>query len=192
MRTLTKDELLRRVAPARVKWGPRPCDVALEPVGPGEESVWDYPRPPVIEHATLPVRVVFADQTIASSTRAVRVLETAGAPAYYIPPDDVRMDLLRQREEASICEWKGIAVYYDLCLDGEIAARAAFSYPDPLDDLPEGYAALAGWVGFYPGRVQACYVGDERVEPQEGGLYAGWVTKNIKGPIKGKPGTGHW
>ncbi len=166
--------------------------VVPEPVGPGEESVWDYPRPPVIEAVRDPVRVVFAGQEIAASTRAVRVLETAGAPVYYLPPEDVRMEHLKVRDGFSLCEWKGAAIYYDVLLDGQRADQAAFSYPDPLDDLAEGYAEIAGWIGFYPGRVDTCFVGEEKVTPQPGGVYAGWITKAIKGPIKGTPGTEGW
>ena len=188
----SKKELLTRVAADRLKWAPRPTDVVPEPVGPGEESVWDYPRPPVIDAVVEPVRAQFADRVIASSTKAVRVLETAGAPTYYIAPDDVRLDVLRDREGFSICEWKGAAIYYDVHVGGQLAEQAAFSYPDPLDDLVEGYASLAGWIGFYPGRVDACIVGEERVTPQPGGIYAGWITEAIKGPIKGAPGTEHW
>lgn len=192
MQLPSKNELLTRVAAARVKWGPRPIDVVPEPVGPGEESVWDYPRPPVIEAVAEPIRVVFAGQVIASSTKAVRVLETAGAPTYYISPDDVRQDALRVHEGFSICEWKGAAIYYDVHVGAQSAEQAAFSYPDPLDDLAEGYASLAGWIGFYPGRVDACFVGEESVTPQTGGIYAGWITRAVKGPIKGAPGTEHW
>ncbi len=187
-----KDELLTRVAAARLKWGPRPADVALEPVGPGEESVWNYPRPPIIETIAEPIRVEFVGELIAASTNAVRVMETAGAPVCYLPPDDVRLEYLSAQEDYSICEWKGAAIYYDITVGKRCAERAAFSYPDPLDDLAEGYASIAGWIGFYPGRVDACYVGEEKVRPQPGGIYAGWVTKAIKGPIKGAPGTEHW
>ncbi|MEP3279677.1 MAG: DUF427 domain-containing protein [Stappiaceae bacterium] len=192
MRLPAKNDVLARVAAHRSKWGPRPTHVIPEPVGPGEESVWDYPRPPVIEAVTAPVRVLFAGEVIAASTQAVRVLETAGAPVYYISPDDVRMDTLIVRDGYSLCEWKGAALYYDVLIAGKRADQAAFSYPDPLDDLTEGYGALAGWIGFYPGRVDACFVGDEKVTPQPGGVYAGWITKAIKGPIKGAPGTEGW
>lgn len=192
MRLPSKSEILTRVAAGRVKWGPRPADVIPEPVRPGEESVWDYPRPPVIEAVVEPIRVLFADQVVASSTKAVRVLETAGAPTYYIAPEDVCQDALRVREGFSICEWKGAAIYYDVHVGARLAEQAAFSYPDPLDDLAEGYASLAGWIGFYPARVDACFVGEEKVTPQTGGIYAGWITKAIKGPIKGAPGTEHW
>lgn len=192
MRLPSKSDLLRSVAAARTKWAPQPAGVVREPVGPGEESVWDYPRPPIIEAVRDPVRVQFAGETIASSAKAVRVLETAGAPTYYVPPEDVRQDALRLREGFTVCEWKGAAVYYDVHAGGQVAEQAAYSYPDPFDDLAEGYAALAGWISFYPGRVDACFVGDEKVIAQSGDVYAGWITKAIKGPIKGAPGTGHW
>ena len=187
-----KKALLRRVAAHRDKWGPRPADVAPEPAGPGEESVWDYPRPPEVRAAPAFARVVFAGKDIAASERALRIVETAGAPVYYFPPTDVDETVLKATDEISICEWKGAAVYYDIVANDRRVKNAAFAYPDPLDDLGQGYARIAGWCGFYPGRVDACYVGDEKVDPQPGEVYAGWVTSRIKGPIKGAPGTGHW
>lgn len=192
VRPPSKESLLRRCAPARDKWGPRPPEITPEPAGPGEESVWDYPRPPQVRAAKARARVVFAGETLADSIRALRVVETAGAPVYYFPPQDVALDRLAETGAVSVCEWKGAAVYYDAVSGGDRAAQAAFSYPDPLDDLGCGFSRIAGWFGFYPGRVEACYVGEERVEPQPGGLYAGWVTKDIKGPVKGAPGTGRW
>ena len=187
-----KATLLRQVAASRGKWGPKPHDVVREPVGPGEESVWDYPRPPVIRAADNAIRIEFAGIVIAQSTRAVRVLETAGAPVYYLPPSDVDLARLEETDGYSVCEWKGAAIYYDVVAADRRAGEAAFSYLDPFDDLDEGYAAIAGWIGFYPGRVDGCFVGEEKARPQPGGLYAGWITTKIKGPIKGGPGTAHW
>ncbi|WP_300529026.1 DUF427 domain-containing protein [Maricaulis sp.] len=188
-----KAALLRQAQPGRAHWPARPADLTPEPAAPGEESVWDYPRPPVIRPAGASVRIEFGGEIIAHSDRAVKVCETAGAPVYYIPPDDIAMEFMEPRSHAiSVCEWKGAAIYYDIVAGGRRAHEAAFSYPDPFDDLDEGYAAIAGWLGFYAGRVDAAWLGEERARPQDGGLYAGWVTSNIKGPIKGGPGTGHW
>lgn len=184
--------LLSRVAPYRGHWRHSARPARIEPVGPGNESVWDYPRPPEIRDADGPVRVACGETGIAASERALRVCETAGAPVYYLPPDDVRMDLLVLKDDVSVCEWKGAAVYYDVALpDGTRVVNAGFAYPDPLDDLGQGFSRIAGWVGFYPGRL-ACFVGDERVRPQPGQFYAGWVTDRIKGPIKGVPGSEGW
>ncbi|MEM8770279.1 MAG: DUF427 domain-containing protein [Pseudomonadota bacterium] len=178
--------------PHRDKWGPLPADVTPEPAGPDEESVWDYPRPPAVRDAPAPARVVFDGREIAASRRALRIVETAGAPVYYFPPENVDVSVLRETNDISVCEWKGAAAYFDLVSGKKVSKHAAFAYPDPLDDLGEGYARIAGWYGFYPARVDACYVGDEKVHPQSGNVYAGWVTSKIKGPIKGAPGTGHW
>ncbi|MGF1544028.1 MAG: DUF427 domain-containing protein [Parvularculaceae bacterium] len=186
-----KAELLRAARARRGAWGPRPDDVTPEPAGEGEESVWDYPRPPQIRRAPAPARVVFAGETIAQSASAVRVVETAGAPVYYFPPADVVGERLRITGGVSVCEWKGAAVYYDVVVGAEVAEKAAFAYPDPFDDPDCDFSAIAGWLGFYPGKVEA-YVGEERATPQPGGIYAGLVTKAIKGPIKGGPGTSHW
>ena len=188
----TKEKLLRDAQPHRRKWGPRPAEVMPQAVGAHDESVWDYPRPPEIRDAPAPARVIFDGKVAAASSQALRVVETAGAPVYYFPPTDVDENLLRATQTISVCEWKGAAVHYDLVSGTRCAEQAAFVYHDPLDDLGCGFFKIAGWYGFYPARVDACYVGDEKVTPQPGAVYAGWVTKNIKGPIKGEPGTQHW
>lgn len=183
---------MRRLAPHRESWGPRPASVTPEPAGPGEESVWDYPRPPEVRDAPARARVLFAGETLADSTRALRIVETAGAPVYYFPPEDVARHMLEETGALSVCEWKGAAFYYDAVAGERRSRDAAFSYPDPLDDLGCGFDRIAGWFGFYPGRVDACYVGEETAAPQPGEVYAGWVTPDIKGPIKGAPGTQGW
>jgi uncharacterized protein (DUF427 family) len=158
--------------------------------GPGQESVWDYPRPPRIDATTDVVEVRFAGVLIARSTRAVRVCETASPPTYYLPPDDVDQRYLRPGYGRSTCEWKGEARYWSVVVGEAPEQRvdnAAWSYAEPW----EGYERLAGWFGFYPGRVE-CSVGDERVRPQTGDFYGGWVTDAVVGPWKGEPGTGHW
>lgn len=193
-----KDQLLRRVSRHRTGWddGPKPD---RDPVGEGDESVWDYPRPPELRPAgpvahSEPViaEVIFDQKTLARSARAIRVCETAGAPVWYFPPEDVAVEMLVETDAISVCEWKGAAVYFTVVSGALKSEHAAFCYPDPLDDLGMGYGQIAGWFGFYPGRVEACFVNRERVRPQPGEVYAGWVTEAIKGPIKGNPGTGHW
>ena len=187
-----KSWLLRRVGPARAAWRDAPRPARIAPAGPGEESVWDYPRPPELRPAPARVRIVHGGETIADTQRAWRMCETASAPVYLLPPADVRMQRLRENGHVTVCEWKGAALHYDLLGPWPAVRDAAFSYPDPLDDLGRGYGRIAGWIAFYPARVDACFVGDERVTPQPGGYYAGWVTSAIKGPIKGAPGTGGW
>jgi len=155
--------------------------------GPGQESVWDYPRPPAIEPDTRRIRVISGELLVANSTRALRILETASAPGFYIPAEDVRMDLLRPTSGDSYCEWKGQATYYDLLATPNTVEHVGWSYLKPLLD----FSAIAGCIAFYPAKVE-CYVGDERVQPQPGGFYGGWVTSDIVGPIKGAPGTSSW
>ncbi|MGF1605809.1 MAG: DUF427 domain-containing protein [Rhodothalassiaceae bacterium] len=158
----------------------------------GQRSVWDFPRPPAVEQVPQRVRVVFAGETIADSRGALRIIETAGAPVYYLPPADVRLDCLDPTDTTSLCEWKGVAVYFDVRAGGRRAPDAAFSYPDPLQDLGQGYERVADYVGFYAQKMDACYVGDEQVVPQPGGFYAGWVSSDLTGPIKGEPGSEGW
>jgi uncharacterized protein (DUF427 family) len=158
------------------------------PLEPGQEWVWDYPRPPRLEPSKRPVRIVHAGIEIARSDRALRILETSHPPVYYIPREDVQMALLRPAAGSSFCEWKGRASYLDLVCGDERVARAAWTYEAPV----RAYAALAGHVAFYSSRVDECYVGDERVDPQAGDFYGGWITSDVVGPFKGGPGTIGW
>lgn len=155
-----------------------------ETKNPGQESVWDYPRPPRLEVTNKRIRVLFNDVVIAETTRAIRILETSHPPTYYIPPEDVRLEYLVPTNMQTICEFKGMASYWSVRVGKTMTPNAAWSYPNPV---PE-YADLADYVAFYPARVSACYVDDERVKPQPGGFYGGWITSDIKGPFKGQGG----
>lgn len=160
----------------------------IEP-GPGQESVWDFPRPPRIERSKRHVRVEFAGRTIAASDRALRVCETAGPPVLYVPPADVDMELLvAVPGHSTFCEWKGHASYLDIVVGHRRASKAAWTYADPTLE----FQPLQDHIAFYPGRVDAAYLDDERVRPQPGEFYGGWITDDIVGPFKGEPGTGHW
>ena len=159
---------------------------AVEPA-PGQESVWDYPRPPDLrpDSRLVEVKAGAADRTIARSTRTVRVCETASPPTFYIPPADVTPDALVSAAGSSYCEWKGTAVYWALA--GEPGRPVAWSYPKPK----RAFRSLRDFLGFYPGRVE-CFVDGVRVRAQAGGFYGGWITPEIVGPFKGDPGTGGW
>lgn len=160
----------------------------VEP-GPGQESVWDYPRPPRVDEAKRPVRVLFAGAELARSGHAKRVCETAGAPVYYIPPEDVRREHLKPASGGTtLCEWKGVATYYDVKVGDAVSRRAAWTYHDPTP----GYRTIKDHVAFYAGRVDEAWVGTERAKPQPGGFYGGWVTSDVVGPFKGEPGTEGW
>jgi uncharacterized protein (DUF427 family) len=152
------------------------------------ESVWDYPRPPRLERTGQRIRVVFAGHTIADTTRAYRVLETSHPPVYYIPREDVKTALIERTDHGSFCEFKGGATYWSIAAGGRVSADAAWSYESPGGE----FAAIRGYLAFYAGRVDACYVDDERAEPQPGGFYGGWITSGLVGPFKGGPGTSGW
>ena len=156
--------------------------------GPGQESVWDYPRPPRIEPVAERIRIVVDGMTVADSTRSLRVLETAGAPVYYLPPGDVRTELLRATAHRTVCEFKGSAHYHALVLPGRTVPNAAWSYPRPS----AGYEAIRDYYAFYAWSVDEAWVGDEMATPQPGRFYGGWVTARIVGPFKGGPGTFGW
>ena len=118
----------------------------------------------------------------------MRVVETASPPVYYFPPDDVRIELLRPAGHQTVCEWKGLAEHFDLVVGSDTSLRAAWAYAEPR----AGFESIAGWVAFYPGRVDEARVAGELVRPQPGGYYGGWITNEIVGPFKGDPGTGGW
>ncbi|MGQ4646826.1 DUF427 domain-containing protein [Lyngbya aestuarii] len=155
---------------------------------PGQESVWDYPRPPRLEESPKRIRIIFNGVTIAESNRSQRVLETSHPPVYYIPPEDIKMEYLSRTNQGSFCEWKGRAIYYTVIVGNKQAANAAWAYPDPT----ASFAPLKNYLAFYAHMMDACYVNGELVEPQPGNFYGGWVTKDILGPFKGGPGTWGW
>ena len=158
------------------------------PPKPGQESVWDYPRPPRVEKTKERVRVVFNGVTVADTTNAKRVLETSHPPVYYIPQEDVQMNLLTLEPRTTVCEFKGRAAYWSLEVKGKKVPNAAWSYPSPA----AGFESIKDHLAFYPSKMDACFVGDERVRAQEGDFYGGWITENIVGPFKGGAGTWGW
>lgn len=160
----------------------------IEPVGPGEESVWDYPRPPRLEETAKHIQVVFNGVTVADTRRARRVLEMSHPPVYYIPPEDVLQSALVPTTRSTYCEWKGHASYFSVRVGDKTAPNAVWSYPDPAP----GFEGIAGYLAFYPGPMDACLVDGEQVQSQPGSFYAGWVTSEIKGPFKGGPGSSGW
>ena len=159
---------------------------AVEP-GPGQESVWDYPRPPAIVGDNRLVQVRLDGTLVAETRNAKRVLETASPPTFYLPPESVGLAYLRPDAGHSFCEWKGRASYFSVCVGDRCAEQAAWCYPEPLAP----FNAIKDYLAFYPGRV-ACYVDGQRVRAQAGGFYGGWITPEIVGPFKGEPGTGGW
>lgn len=155
---------------------------------PGQESVWDYPRPPRLEPSAKHIQIVFNGATIGDSRRAWRVLETSHPPVYYVPPDDLLMASFAPTTRRSFCEWKGQAHYYTISVGDKTAVDAAWFYPAPT----AGFQQIAGYVAVYPSKMDACFVDGERVVAQPGDFYGGWITSDIVGPFKGSPGTWGW
>jgi len=154
----------------------------------GQESVWDYPRPPRVEKSSERIRVVVNGQTIIDSTDTYRVLETSHPPTYYIPRKDVQMQALTPTQRNTYCEFKGQASYYTVEVDGQKVVNGAWTYTNPN----HGYEAIKDHIAVYPSRMEACYVDDEQVTPQEGDFYGGWITSKVVGPFKGGAGTRGW
>jgi len=160
----------------------------LEP-GPGQESVWDYPRPPAVSPSSERIRVFHQGRIVADTTAAIRVLETSQPPAYYLPADDVDRSLLVRSSRRTMCEWKGATTYWTLDTgSGQPAVDAAWSYEAPVG----AFAAIAGHLAFYAQQLDECWVGDERVVANAGMFYGGWITRRVVGPFKGAAGTLHW
>lgn len=158
-----------------------------ETVGPGQESVWDYPRPPRVERVEVRVQIDLGGQRIVDTEDVVRVLETSHPPVYYVPIAAFG-DALVPTDGASFCEFKGAARYFDVTGGGAVAPRAAWNYPHPMP----GYEELDDRVAVYAGAMDRCIVAGEIVEPQPGGLYGGWITSAVVGPFKGVPGSRGW
>lgn len=162
---------------------PRP-----EPAGPGQESVWDYPRPPRLETFEGEITVELGGEVIAATRQAWRVLETSHPPTYYLPRSAFRDGVLRPAPGSSWCEWKGRARYFDLVTADRVARRAAWNYPDPTP----GFEAISDALAVMAADVDRCTVKGETVVPQEGGFYGGWITSAVVGPFKGGPGSAGW
>ncbi len=158
------------------------------PLQPGQESVWDYPRPPRLEATTRHIQVICNGVAIADSTHAYRVLETSHPPVYYIPPKDIRMEYLKASPRTTFCEWKGHGVYYHVHVADKHLLDVAWYYPNPTP----AFATIKDYVAFYPRPMDACYVDGKRVQPQPGKFYGGWITPDIVGPFKGEPGSWGW
>ena len=154
----------------------------------GQESVWDYPRPPKLEQTNKHLKIEFNGEIIAETNRAFRVLETSHPPVYYFPPKDVKMEFMTEESGGSFCEWKGKAGYYSLKVGDETVHNAAWFYPHPTANFSE----IKNYLAFYPSKMDACYIDGELVQSQEGDFYGGWITKDIVGPFKGGAGTWGW
>lgn len=159
----------------------------LEP-GLGQESVWDYPRPPRLEASSSLIEVTLAGICIARTDRALRVLETSHPPTYYLPIDAFAADCLKPAVGTSFCEWKGHASYFDVSAGHVVARRAAWGYPHPTSP----YKKLVDHVALYSWAMEACTVDGEAVVSQPGDFYGGWITSWVVGPFKGDPGTRLW
>jgi uncharacterized protein (DUF427 family) len=162
--------------------------IAREPIAEGQESVWDYPRPPIAERTSRHIRIIHQGVTLADTTAAVRTLETSHPPTYYIPQADITMSLLTATDRTSFCEWKGHAVYWTVAIAGSIFTDIGWSYPAPTT----AYSILRDHIAFYAAPFDACLVDDVAAVPQPGGFYGGWITPDVVGPFKGIPGSHFW
>ena len=155
----------------------------------GQESVWDYPRPPALHAVAERLRVEYAGQIVAETQAGYRIIETSHPPVYYFPAGDVQTSwLVPESGSTTACEYKGLAQYWTLVVAGRKSPRAAWSYPNPTPS----FQAISGYLAFYASSVDACYVGRDVVQAQDGDFYGGWITGRIVGPFKGGPNTWGW
>ncbi|OLV18177.1 DUF427 domain-containing protein [Deinococcus marmoris] len=154
----------------------------------GQESVWDYPRPPRLERTHKRIEIWLGGEKIADTTEAFRVLETSHPPGYYLPPEAFAPGVLAVAQGRSVCEFKGAATYWTLSAGGKTAEAAGWSYEDPTP----AFRDMAGYIAVYPGRMDECRLDGEKVVPQPGTFYGGWITSDVVGPFKGEPGTMGW
>ena len=159
-----------------------------EKPGPGQESVWDYPRPPRVEASPELIEITLGGVVVARSRAALRVLETSHPPTYYLPHADFAAGALVPVEGSSYCEWKGAAAYLDVVGGDRVAARAGWTYPTPS----RGFEVLRDHVAVMPAAMDRCTVDGQTVQAQQGGFYGGWITSRVVGPFKGGPGTHGW
>lgn len=162
---------------------PRP-----DPVGAGQESVWDYPRPAIARPTNARIVIQNRGVIVADTIRAIRTLETSHPPSYYIPPRDIAPGVLRHAGGGSFCEWKGSATYWDVVVGDVILPGVGWSYASPTPP----FASLRDHVAFYAAPFDRCTVDGETVTPQPGNFYGGWITANLAGPFKGGPGSMGW
>ncbi len=153
-----------------------------------EESVWDYPRPAICQVFAGSLKIIMQGEILAQTTRGFRTLETSHPPGYYIHPDDIDMARLLRNDRLTHCEWKGKAIYYDYRDENRLIENIAWAYPAPT----AGFADIKDCLSFYASKCDACFVNDEQVQAQDGDFYGGWITRNLKGPFKGGPGTFGW
>ena len=159
-----------------------------DPVRPGQESVWSYPRPAIAQPADARIMIEHRGIVVASTRAAIRTLETSHPPSYYIPRADIAPGILRRAAGSSFCEWKGAATYWDVVIGDDVLPRIGWSYANPT----HGFASLRDHVAFYAAPFDRCSVDGETVVPQPGEFYGGWITSALAGPFKGIPGSRGW
>lgn len=157
-------------------------------VGPGQESVWDYPRPAICEPTNRRIQIIHKGLTLVDSRHAWRTLETSHPPTYYIPQNDIAMEHLSPAKRRTMCEWKGQARYFDIVVGEDSIPAGAWSYPEPTPT----FGGICDHIAFYPDPLDQCLINGEQITPQPGQFYGGWISQYEAGPFKGIPGSQFW
>ena len=162
---------------------PRP-----DPAGPGQESVWAFPRPAIAQPTSSHILIEHQGRVIADTRSSFRTLETSHPPSYYIPRSAIAPDTLRRSSGSSFCEWKGAATYWDVIVGEVVLPRVGWSYANPTP----AFESLRDHLAFYAAPFDRCSVDGDTVIPQPGDFYGGWITSRVVGPFKGTPGSRGW
>ncbi|PSR94003.1 hypothetical protein BD289DRAFT_364014 [Coniella lustricola] len=157
-------------------------------------NVQSFPRPPLLERSPRHLQIKWNGQTIADTTEAYWVLETHHPPTYYLPPSCITAPLTKT-SHSTYCEWKGVATYWALAKPASsntngkeanaVVANRIWSYTNPT----ASFTPIKDYFSFYAGPWD-CFVDGEKVEPQPGDFYGGWVTSELDGIVKGR--NGNW
>ena len=154
-----------------------------EKPAPGQESVWDYPRPPRLEEFSGEITVELGGRTIASTKRGWRVLETSHPPTYYLPRESFPTECCARRRARRGANGRGRRAT-STWWPTRRSRAAAWTYLTPT----AGFEPIAGAVAVMAAAVDRCTVNGERSRPQPGGFYGGWVTSWVRGRSRASPG----
>ncbi|MEV5430378.1 DUF427 domain-containing protein [Streptomyces sp. NPDC052701] len=146
------------------EWFPR-TDTGLDHWYEEEEEIFVHPRDPHKRVDALPssrhVRIELAGTVVARTRRPVLLFETGLPPRYYLPPEDVRLDLFEPTGHSTGCPYKGTARYWTWRGGGGVPRNVLWSYPEPLPAV----APIKGLLAFYDEAVDVTVDGERLRRP---------------------------
>ena len=131
-----------------------------------DEEVFVHPKDPYhrvdVLESSRHVRVSLNGEVVAETSRPKLLFETGLPVRYYIPPEDVREELLVPSEKHTRCPYKGVASYWSVKAGGELAENLAWYYPEPTPDT----AKIADHLCFFNEKVDLTVDGEAQPRPQ--------------------------